>query len=245
MSVPGGRGITRVLIPADRIYGCGGKLHLETEEAHYLLHVLRLPVGAQLEVRDGRGGAWNATVADSSTLELAERTTLPPLVGVGVVLAFAPPRGGRMDILLEKATELGASALQPIWAARSVRKDSGNPGRWSRVVAAAARQCGISVMPDVAKPMAFDEALAAYAGVELKLVASPTAGESLREVVPKGPVEQAVVLTGPEGGFTAQELDAAAASGFKPFSLGGAILRAETAPLVALALLRHRYGDLG
>ncbi len=237
--------MTRVLIPADRVYACGGRLKLEPEEAHYLLHVLRLQPGAQLEVRDGRGGAWNATVSEGAVLDLSERTALPPLVGVGVVLAFAPPRGGRMDILLEKATELGASALQPIWAARSVRKDSGNPGRWSRVVAAAARQCGIPVVPDVAKPMSFDEALLAYAGVELKLVAAPTAAEGLREVLPKGPVEQAVVLTGPEGGLTTAELEAATAAGFRPFHLGTAILRAETAPLVALALLRHRYGDLG
>lgn len=237
--------MTRVLIPADRVYACGGRLRLEPEEAHYLLHVLRLQRGAQLEVRDGRGGAWNATVADNNVLELSERTVLPPLLGVGVVLAFAPPRGGRMDILLEKATELGASALQPIWAARSVRKDSGNPGRWSRVVAAAARQCGVSSLPDVAKPMSFDEALVAYAGTELKLVAVPGAAEPLREVLPKGPVEQAVVLTGPEGGFTPAELDAAMAAGYRAFHLGTATLRAETAPLVALALLRHRYGDLG
>lgn len=237
--------MTRVLIPADRVYACGGKLKLEPEESHYLAHVLRLPVGSQLEVRDGRGGAWRATVLDTHHLALDERVTLPPLTGVGVVLAFAPPRGGRMDILLEKATELGVGALQPVWAQRSVRKDSGNPGRWTRLVSAAAKQCGVPVVPDVGKPLSFDECLLAYNRAELKLIAAPSAELAMREVLPKTPVEQAIVLTGPEGGFTDSEIAAARSHGYLPFNLGAQILRAETAPLVALTILRHRYGDLG
>ena len=237
--------MTRVLIPAERIYGSGGRLRLETDESHYLANVLRLGVGATIEVRDGRGGAWRAVLVDAHHLDLEDRVTLPPLTGVGVVLAFAPPRGGRMDTLLEKATELGASALQPIWSARSVRKDSGNPGRWSRIVVAAAKQCGVPVLPEVAKPLSFDECISAYARTELRLVASPRAEQPLRDVLPKGSVEQAVVLTGPEGGFTDAEIDQAVRAGFLPFHLGPQILRAETAPLVVLSLLRHRYGDLG
>jgi 16S rRNA (uracil1498-N3)-methyltransferase len=237
--------VTRVLVPADRIYACGGRLRLEPDEAHYLLRVLRLGIGATIEVRDGRGGAWRASLVDEHHLSLDERTTLPPLTGVGVVLAFAPPRGGRIDILLEKATEMGAGALQPVWASRSVRKDSGNPGRWSRIVTAAAKQCGIPVVPDVAKPIEFVECLQAYAKTELRLIATPHAEQPLRAVLPTGAIEQAIVLTGPEGGFTEAEVEAARSVGFLPFHLGPQVLRAETAPLVALTILRHRFGDLG
>lgn len=237
--------MTRVLVPADRIYACGGRLRLEPDEVHYLFRVLRLGIGATIEVRDGRGGAWRASLVDEQHLALDERTTLPPLTGVGVVLAFAPPRGGRIDILLEKATEMVAGALQPVWAARSVRKDSGNPGRWSRVVAAAAKQCGIPVVPDVAKPLEFAECLQAYAKTELRLIATPHADQPLRDVLPPGAIEQAIVLTGPEGGFTDAEVEVAHRVGFLPFNLGPQVLRAETAPLVVLTILRHRFGDLG
>ena len=234
--------LTRLVVEPERLLT--GLLVLTPDEAHYLRRVRRLGAGDAVEVRDGAGRRCPATLEGATALRLGEWERLPPPPGTAVHLAFAPPRGQRADLLLEKATELGAAAFHPIVAERSVRRDEGAVERYERLVRAAARQCGTAYTPLVHPAQSLGAFLAAPPE-GLRLVASPDAAAALRDVLPAAAPEAAVVLTGPEGGFSRAELAAATAAGFVPFRLGDLVLRAETAPLVALTLLRHRFGDLG
>ena len=234
--------MTRLVVAEERLRF--SDLVLSTDEAHYVLRVRRHRVGDVVEVRDGVGGRFSATVVSATTLRLGPRELLPPPTGTPVHLAFAPPKGQRADVLFEKATELGVAAFHPIVAERSVRRDEGPSERFERLVLAAARQCSASFTPPVHPALSL-AAFLADPPATLRLVASPDAEQPLRSVLPATSPASVVVLTGPEGGFSSAELAAATAAGFVPFHLGDLVLRAETAPLVALTLLRHRFGDLG
>jgi 16S rRNA (uracil1498-N3)-methyltransferase len=236
----------RIHVPRSRIQG--DRAHLEPAEEHYLRDVLRLAAGARLEVFDGEGGLHEAALGEGGALALGPRREVPPPRAT-VWLAFAPPRGDRADLVVQKATELGAARLLPFEAERSVvRLDVGRGAaraeRWRRIAADAARQCGRAEVPAVDAPAS----LAAVLGVAppgfRTVVFYEGGGEPLAAVLdPAAPGHLAVV--GPEGGFTSAEVEACAAAGARLATLGPRVLRAETAALVATALLQHRLGDLG
>ncbi len=232
--------MTRLVVDAARLGG--DQLALDPDEAKYLERVLRLRPGDVIEVRDGLGGSYEARLTGPGRLALGEKRALPEPAGARVHLAFAPPKGKRVDVLLEKATEIGACAFHPVTTRRSVRK-GGDEARWQRVVRAAAAQCGVAHEPVVHATRGLDGFLANLPDAPLRLIADPAAARPLSSCLDAA--DAAVILTGPEGGFTPQELSDAQASGFAPFALGPNILRAETAPLVALTIVRHRLGDLG
>jgi 16S rRNA (uracil1498-N3)-methyltransferase len=147
-------------------------------------------------------------------------------------------------LILEKGTELGATALHPVYTERSVRKLTPLKSRWQRVVQAAARQCDAAYLPELWEPVSFESFLALpFDG--LRLLATPKAGARLVDLLPANPPSRVLALTGPEGGFSEAELSAAHAAGFDFWDLGSQILRAETAPFVALTILRHTLSDLG
>jgi 16S rRNA (uracil1498-N3)-methyltransferase len=236
--------MTRLIVDSDRLLP-GDELTLQPDEAHYLVRVLRLQPGDSLHVRDGVGGQFKATLTDPNTLQLGARKSLPALPGPAIHLAFVPVRGKRMDVLLEKATELGVSALHPLYSSRSVRRDSASHQRWSRIVRAAAQQSGVAFEPTVHKPMALTGWLEAPSVAELRLLLSPSADVALRDLLPAAAPRSVCVLTGPEGGWADDEIHVLRQEGWAECSLGSLVLRAETAPLAALTVLRHRLSDLG
>jgi 16S rRNA (uracil1498-N3)-methyltransferase len=237
----------RIHVPRRRLDG--GRARLEPGEWHYLRHVLRLPPGAPLEVFDGEGGLYDASLPGADVdLELGPRREVPP-PRAAVWLAFAPPRGDRADLVVEKAVELGVGRLLPFLAARSVvRLDLGRGAaraeRWRRIAAAAARQCGRGDVPAVDEPAPLAGALAAAPAGFRKVLLYEGGGEPLAAALdPEAPGHLAIV--GPEGGFAPEEVAACAAAGARLATLGPRVLRAETAALAAVALLQHRLGDLG
>lgn len=236
--------MTRLIVDSDRLL-TGDALTLRTDEAHYLVHVLRLQPGDSLDVRDGVGGQYRATLTNPKTLQLGAREDLPSLPGPAIHLAFVPVRGKRMDILLEKATELGVSALHPVFSERSVRRDSASHERWARIVRAAAQQSGVAFEPIVHKPMTLERWLEAPSVAELRFLLSPSADVALRDLLPAATPKSVCVLTGPEGGLADEEIQTLRREGWAECSLGSLVLRAETAPLAALTVLRHRLSDLG
>jgi len=217
---------------------------LTDDERHYLTRVLRLQPGDPIELRDGHGRAADGTLlASQCDISRDLVRNLPTFGACPVHLAFALPKGRRLDTLLEKATELGAAAFHPVITERTVARPTEAKDRWTRLIEAAVRQSGAAWTPTVHAPIPLADLLARpFDG--LKLVAHPDAASPLRAAVPTT-ASQCLVLTGPEGGFDAAELTAAETAGFVPFQLGDAILRAETAPLAILTILRHRFGDLG
>jgi 16S rRNA (uracil1498-N3)-methyltransferase len=161
-----------------------------------------------------------------------------------LTLLTAVPRGGRMDFLVQKCSELGVSRIVPVITARSVvRPEPAKRGRWEKIAREAARQCGRADVPEVSPPTPLAAALAASDLPDRRLMLSPEAGgRPLRALLPDRAAT--ALLVGPEGGLDTAEVEAARAAGFQAASLGSRILRVETAAIVAVALAEEAFGAL-
>lgn len=211
------------------------------------VQVLRLQPGAPITLFDGRGGEWRAIVLQMGRSDVQvlvqSHDAVEREARREVHLAIGVPANDRMDWLVEKATELGAASIQPLLAQRSiVRLDGERAARrrahWQGVAVAACEQCGRNRVPAVHEPAGLVPWLRQQAS------ASTAAGRrwvlSLEPGAERLPAPDAIpdavtLLSGPEGGLSAEEDTAARAAGFRPLSLGERVLRAETAPLMALA----------
>ncbi len=226
-------------------------LTLSGEAAHHLLHVLRAKVGTEVGAFDGAGHTRLYHVAAVGTGELVLEAKQPLFScanpAVRTVLFACIPKGDRMDWLLEKATELGVSQIVPVMSARTVvrlegKQAAAKQARWQRIVEAAARQCGATLMPEVLPPTRFSETRALMQSCSTLIVAA-----LIPEATPLKPVldrlDPAVQgqtwgwWCGPEGDFTPEEMAEILACGATPVTLGPLILRAETAAIYGLANL--------
>jgi 16S rRNA (uracil1498-N3)-methyltransferase len=227
---------------------------LTGERRHYLVHVLRLGEGASLEVFDGAGRSCEARVAsvdaDAVRLVLGEARRAPPRREVHILQGL--PKGDKLEWVLQKGTELGATAFHPVAAARSVvklepKRAEERTARWAKIVEEAARQCRRNDVPVVHPPRPMVEAARALAPGTTLLVldeeeSAVPLGEAFRSSAPGSPV---ALVVGPEGGLAREEVLALRALGGRPVTLGRLILRTETAALAALAVMAHLEGELG
>lgn len=238
--------VPRVFIPTP--LARGAELALPPNATRHV-QVLRLQPGDALTLFDGAGGEWSAELLrigrrEASARVLAHRPRECELRR-RVTLALGMPANERMDTLIEKATELGVATVQPLQCERSVLRLAGERAErkrahWHAVAAAACEQSGRNRLPQVAEPAALDDWLEALdrdpPPRKLLLSLNPDAPPLLRdEQLPRA--DRIVVLSGPEGGLTAAEQSRAVAAGFAPVSLGARVLRADTAPLAALACI--------
>ena len=214
------------------------------------VQVLRLQPGEPIVLFDGTGGEWDATVVRMGRSEVSVRIGAHRAVDrelpVRVTLAFGMPANERLDALVEKATELGATRLEPLLCQRSVLRVEGERARRKRdhlqaVAVAACEQCGRTLVPDVAPVRGFGDAVGAWAAdgtalfvLSLAAAARPWA-QAVAPVVAAG--RQLRFVSGPEGGLSDSEERTLIAAGAVPVSLGPRTLRADTAPLMALAAL--------
>jgi 16S rRNA (uracil1498-N3)-methyltransferase len=223
---------------------------LPEEAAHHAARVLRLREGDAIVLFNGKGGEYEARISriDKRQVEVrilawhdTERES--PLQ---TVLAQALSSGEKMDYTLQKAVELGICAIQPLESERSVVRLAGERAQkriahWQGVVVAACEQCGRNRVPAVSPLVPLLDWLSEQEGMGLRLMLSPTANLTLRELPrPSGPV---TLLAGPEGGLSPGEAQAAEGCGFIPVRLGGRVLRTETAALAALAAMQALWGD--
>lgn len=231
-------------------------LQLEETEAHHALNVLRLKAGDRVVVFDGRGQeATTEIVAGGSkkslSLKVVHTAKTPPLP-CRIVLAQAVPKGKNMDLIIQKATELGASEIAPLLSERTVVRVEDERGeaeskreRWQSVAIEAAKQCGQNWLPTVGLPKSPKEFLAERArDFDLLWIASlqPDARHPrawLSEFPPGQPPKSALVLVGPEGDFTPAEISMAKAAGCRPITLGPIVLRTETAAIYCLSVLSY------
>jgi 16S rRNA (uracil1498-N3)-methyltransferase len=212
-------------------------------DGNYLASVLRLGPGDAVKLFDDRSGEWLAEIAEAGkrrvTLivgeRLREREQAPDLW-----LLFAPIKRGRIDWLVEKATELGVARLMPVVTRRTI-VDRLNLDRLRAHAIEAAEQCERTALPELAEPGKLDAVLRDWPEDRILLFADEGGGEPLPDVAPTGP---AAILIGPEGGFTDEERAAIRALPFaRPVSLGPRILRADTAALAAISLWMAAAGD--
>jgi 16S rRNA (uracil1498-N3)-methyltransferase len=224
----------------------GGEVQLDPGAARHV-QVLRLQPGDALTLFDGAGGEWSARVARIARrevhAELLAYHAVERELALRVTLAVGMPANERMDALVEKATELGAAAIQPLVTERSVLRLAGERAErkrahWQAIAVAACEQCGRNRVPAVAPVRALRDWLAGdgaeRSAVRLLLSTGDAAAFTLARV--RG-ARGLLVLSGPEGGFGDDEQAAALAGGWEPVSLGARVLRADTAPLAALAAL--------
>ncbi|MGZ8284097.1 MAG: 16S rRNA (uracil(1498)-N(3))-methyltransferase [Allosphingosinicella sp.] len=225
----------------DRTLAQGAVLALEGAPANYLLNVLRLGPGAEVKLFDDRTGEWLAEIAEAgkkrATLavmrHLREREPVPDLW-----LLFAPIKRGRIDWLVEKATELGVARLVPVVTRRTVVERL-NLDRLRTHIVEAAEQCERTALAELAEPQKLGALLAEWPAERILYFADETGGEPLT-----GEPGPAAILIGPEGGFTDEERAAVRVlPQARPIGLGPRILRADTAALAAVALWMSVAGD--
>ncbi|MEQ1580844.1 MAG: 16S rRNA (uracil(1498)-N(3))-methyltransferase [Steroidobacteraceae bacterium] len=229
----------------------GTEVRLSASAGSHVARVLRLKEGAPLIVFDGTGGEHRAEIIKvaGSTVHVALREFMPGATepALKLTLVQGVSRGERMDWTLQKATELGVSAIVPVLTARSVvrldeRQSLGKREHWQAVVASACEQCGRTRVPDIASPVRLRDYLATSKKEGLRLALSPIAQGSLAGLAS---VPQKVeMLIGPEGGLDDNEHLLAEQAGYLPVRLGPRVLRTETASVVALSVLQALWGDL-
>ena len=221
----------------------GASVELDAGQANYLGNVMRLGVGAELLVFDGSSGEWLARIAEAGKKRMTlsvERQTREPEVMPDVWLAFAPVKRTQTDWLVEKATELGAAKLLPVITQRTIAERV-KLERLEAIAIEAAEQCGRTVLPEIAEPVSLKQLLACRDPERRLYFADEGGGEPAATAFAPG---SALILTGPEGGFTDEERAAIrAAANSVAISLGPRILRAETAALAALAAFMAVAGD--
>jgi 16S rRNA (uracil1498-N3)-methyltransferase len=232
----------------DAPLAAGVEIALDRPQAHYLTHVLRLKAGEAVLLFNGRDGEWSAQFAESgkrTVLLAVTAQTRPQTKPTDLHYLFAPLKSARLDYMVQKAVEMGASRLQPVLT-RHAQVARVNLERMRANAVEAAEQCGILSLPQIAEPAALPSVMAQWqAGRWLVFcdedaaAANPVA--ALQGVPPQAPL---AVLIGPEGGFAAEEramllkLPQVAR-----LALGPRILRADTAAVAALAIVQSVLGD--
>ncbi|MFL5320511.1 MAG: RsmE family RNA methyltransferase, partial [Myxococcaceae bacterium] len=230
-----------------------GEVSLSGPRLHYLARVLRLVVGDALEVFDGKGNAFEAQVralnSESATLLLGAPRPEPKPRHIAIVQGL--PKADKLELILQKGTELGASEFFPVEMIRSIAKRSDRSEkkteRWQRIAEEAARQCGRSDVPVVRPPMSLEEGISALRPGTVVLVLDEeeqatglqTAAVSLTAGQP------VAIVVGPEGGLDRSEVQWLLSRGARTVTLGRRVLRTETAAFVALTVLQVVDGELG
>jgi 16S rRNA (uracil1498-N3)-methyltransferase len=222
--------------------GKGASVALDAGQANYLGNVLRLGVGEHVLLFDGASGEWIARIAEAGRKRMAlaveDRTREQEKVP-DCWLAFAPVKRAQTDWLVEKATELGIARLLPVITERTI-VERVKLDRLRSIAIEAAEQCNRTSVPAIDEPVPLASFLKGLFG-RILYFADETGGEAAAKAFKPGP---AVILTGPEGGFTDDERAAIrAAPGAVPISLGSRILRAETAALAAVTAWMALAGD--
>ena len=225
------------------------------EELDHMRRVLRLGPGDRLTVFDDTGWEHEAIVrafnAEQGEIDILRSYQADRESSLAMTLAVGLTKGGKIDLVIEKATELGVQTIVPFVSAHTVpRLDEGKierrAGRWGKIAVSAAKQCGRTHIPKILRLHDFQGLVRQPRADMLKLLFwEKEAQQTLKQVQEKEPDARAVLLViGPEGGFSFDEAKAAQQHGFEPIHLGRRTLRAETAAVAAMSLVQFLWGDL-
>ncbi len=235
----------------DQPLAVGQRITLPEDSSQHLLRVLRLEPGDAVTLFNGDGHDYTARLLTAAKrgaeAEITGCAPVPRESPLRITLVQGVARGEKMDLVLQKASELGVHGFTPVVTERTeVKLDAERAEKrmahWRGVVAAACEQSGRAVLPRLVQPTA----LSSYAGAEtadIKLVLDPNGDVGLASVAPR-PGQSIALVVGPEGGLSERDLATLRAAGFRGLRLGPRILRTETAGLAAVAALQALYGDL-
>ncbi|MCM8762675.1 MAG: 16S rRNA (uracil(1498)-N(3))-methyltransferase [Candidatus Omnitrophica bacterium] len=223
---------------------------IKEEKAHYLINVLRLKKGDEFEVINGKGKCFLLLIKEISKKEI--NCEVKNISGcniespISIILAQGILKGNKMDLVIQKATELGVKEIVPIVTERSQLKETRKLNRWQKIAEEASKQSGRSIVPLIHKSIEFIELIDNYKSRTRKgLIFYEKDGISLKDAIKKlDNNNNLLIIIGPEGGFTREEVNYAKEKGLIITSLGKRILRSETAAIVAIALVQFLLGDL-
>ena len=240
--------MARLFVPIGKLHG--DRVTLDAAAHRHLIKVLRLLPGAALQVFDGAGTEIDARIEAVGTMSveisLGERRRIVA-PACTITLLVSPPRGARMDLIVQKTTELGVRAIVPVASERGVLKPSPHQQkRWQTIAEEAARQSGRADVPAIADPVTLAQALASptLPATRRFLLWESERDQSLPRALAEGP-RTVALLVGPEGGFADGEVRLAREAGFASVGLGPRIQRTETAAIVAVALAQAAAGGMG
>ncbi|PSF36818.1 16S rRNA (uracil(1498)-N(3))-methyltransferase [Aphanothece hegewaldii CCALA 016] len=223
----------------DPIQNQNGQIILTVEQQHYLKRVLRLKTGSCFVIMDGQGSAWNAELQENTAIlrDLLKETTELP---IAITLMVAIPKGNGFDEIVRCCTEMGVTQIVPIISQRTlVQPSSHKLERWRKIAKEAAEQSERQNTPVISDVTLFKDALTMIADPKISgyICVTRIQSEHLMQALKKTSSQSIMLLTGPEGGWTTEEVEQAINQGFQAVSLGSRILRAVTAPLVAMTIV--------
>jgi len=243
--------MSRFYAPPDSVRD--GKIILRGREAHHARDVMRLSAGDEITVFDGTGKEYSGVIDKMLKEEIVIKISKTSDRRPGdrrLALVQAIPKLNKMDVIVEKATELGVERVIPVITERTiVQADKSRAGlkveRWRKIAVTASKQCGRATVPEINEIVKFEDSISFVKGYELAVIPCLCDNaERIKTVLKDNAARSAIVFIGPEGDFTKDEVKAAAAKGVIPVSLGKEVLRSDTAAISVLSVLNYelRWG---
>ncbi len=224
----------------------GENIMLPKDTRQYVERVLRLKAAHPLILFNGQGGQYSAALAEGGRAQILGFDDTEHESPLSIHLVQGISKGERMDVTLQKATELGATRITPVGCERSVvrldeERAERRRERWQQIVRSACEQCGRNRVPEVDEPQTLKQFFSTHGDTDVtRIILAPDATHSLQHIPPPRAL---CVLVGPEGGLSTEEIEQAKAHGFIAVRLGQRILRTETAGLAVLAAAQTLWGD--
>ncbi len=237
----------RIIIPSVTL-SPQKEVRISDKDAHYLINVLRLKKADLLHILDDRGNVHSAEIISINKKEVIAKIKGTEKVNtessLKLILVQSILKGEKMDLVIQKATELGVKEIYPVISSRTIARSTEKYERWHKIAKESVRQCGRTEIPAIHKPILFEDFLRLMDERFKGFIFYEDSKKGLKEIIPAQRVSQIYCIMGPEGGFSPDEINMAASKGFIQAGLGPRILRAETATITALGLLQFIYGDL-
>ncbi len=251
----------RIFLPAEQLRS--EHIVITGDNARHLALVLRVQPGEIITIFDGQGYRYECTVKQvhkrEITVQMSRKEPYSVESPISVVLAQGLPKGDKMDLIIQKATELGTTRIIPLITERSQVKQTNKLVRWKKIALSASRQSGRDRITDISEAVTFSDFLASQMSPPAKAYVEDIKGatlnvllsedyklRNLKELLSRNSsVKEVVLMVGPEGGFSRTEVQTATEKGFTEASLGPRILRTETASLAAISIIQYTLGDMG
>ena len=242
--------MARFFVTKDKIVE--SSIYIEGADAHHIARSLRMAEGDEAIVCDGEGGEYRCTLErirdDQCVCRIIESLDTKTESPMEITLCMAYPKGDKLEVVIQKAVELGASRIIPFESSRCIKRPKAEKAekqtaRLERIAEEAAKQCGRSRIPTVTQPMSYQQMLREATGSTISLFCYENEdGLTVKDIIKgKERPESVAVIVGSEGGFSREEVEEAKACGCISVSLGNRILRCETAPSFMLSALSYEY----
>lgn len=216
----------------------------------HIVKVLRLKPGDEVLLFDETSYEHVGKIVEINKTEIRVEILTSTEVKVEsdtkITLLHGIPKGSKMEVIIEKATELGVNAIVPVVTERSQVRETNKALRWQRIARESSKQCGRVTAPTIHEVIGFDDCGIYCRGSDLRLICYEHSKTKLSDYIKNAsqPPITVIIFIGPEGGFSESEINLATEWGFSPIGLGPRILRTETASVVAVALIQHILGDV-